>query len=199
MALTDKLTAIANAIRSKTGKTDSMTLDQMAIEIAKIQNGNEDFNSIIERASTNPTLPDNLTTIGNYAFYCYTTLENISIPDTVASIGTFAFSKCTNLSLSSLPTGLTSIGDNAFYECNKITEITIPAGVTTIGSEAFASCTGLTTVTFKGKPTTMLADIFKYSTNLTTINVPWSEGEVTSAPWGAPNESITINYNYTAY
>lgn len=36
MALTDKLTAIANAIRAKTGKTGSMTLDEMVIEINSI-------------------------------------------------------------------------------------------------------------------------------------------------------------------
>lgn len=39
MALTDKLTAIANAIRGKTGKSDSMTLDQMPTEIAGIATG----------------------------------------------------------------------------------------------------------------------------------------------------------------
>jgi hypothetical protein len=39
MALTDKLTAIAEAIRSKTGKTDSMTLEQMPTEIESIQTG----------------------------------------------------------------------------------------------------------------------------------------------------------------
>lgn len=39
MALTDKLTAIADAIRSKTGKTDGMTLDQMATEISGIKGG----------------------------------------------------------------------------------------------------------------------------------------------------------------
>jgi hypothetical protein len=39
MALTDKLTAIADAIRGKTGKTDALTLDQMATEIVGIQTG----------------------------------------------------------------------------------------------------------------------------------------------------------------
>ena len=29
---------------------------------------------------------------------------------------------------------------------------------------------------------------------LTTINVPWSEGEVANAPWGATN--AVINYDY---
>ena len=39
MALTDKLTSIADAIRGKTGKTDEMTLDQMATAIASIETG----------------------------------------------------------------------------------------------------------------------------------------------------------------
>lgn len=36
MALTDKLSAIGNAIREKTGGTDLLTLDQMVTEIANI-------------------------------------------------------------------------------------------------------------------------------------------------------------------
>ena len=39
MALTDKLTAIANAIREKTGNTELLTLDQMPTEIAGIETG----------------------------------------------------------------------------------------------------------------------------------------------------------------
>lgn len=39
MALTDKLTMIANAIRAKTGGTGTMTLDQMPTEIANIPTG----------------------------------------------------------------------------------------------------------------------------------------------------------------
>lgn len=43
MALTNKLTTIANAIRSKTGKTTSMTLDEMPIEIENITTEKEDL------------------------------------------------------------------------------------------------------------------------------------------------------------
>ena len=39
MALTDKLTAIANAIRSKTGKSATLTLEQMVTEITGIETG----------------------------------------------------------------------------------------------------------------------------------------------------------------
>ena len=40
MALTDKLTAIADAVRAKTGGTELMTLDQMAAAISEISGGN---------------------------------------------------------------------------------------------------------------------------------------------------------------
>lgn len=39
MALTEKLTGIADAIRGKTGKTEALTLEQMATEIATIETG----------------------------------------------------------------------------------------------------------------------------------------------------------------
>jgi hypothetical protein len=42
MALTNKLSAIGNAIREKTGKTDLLTLDQMPEEIKGIETGSED-------------------------------------------------------------------------------------------------------------------------------------------------------------
>lgn len=41
MALTDKLTAIGNAIRAKSGKSEKLSLDQMPVEIANIQTGVE--------------------------------------------------------------------------------------------------------------------------------------------------------------
>ena len=41
MSVNEKMTAIANAIRAKTGKTGSLTLDQMASDIASIEAGSE--------------------------------------------------------------------------------------------------------------------------------------------------------------
>lgn len=43
MALIEKLTAIADAIRGKTGKEDALTLDQMATEIEGMETGDEVF------------------------------------------------------------------------------------------------------------------------------------------------------------
>ena len=39
MALTNKLSAIGDAIREKTGKTELLTLDQMPVEIKAIETG----------------------------------------------------------------------------------------------------------------------------------------------------------------
>lgn len=71
---------------------------------------------------------------------------------------------------------------------------TIPQFIESVQDYVFYSCYDLETVTFKGTP-----KINPYALsecpNLTTINVPWSEGEVANAPFGAYN--ATINYNYT--
>lgn len=158
--------------------------------------------------------------IKRYAFYGDPTLTNITMPK-VESIGDNVFRNCTNLALTSLPSGLTQIGEYAFYGCSKLALTSLPSGLTQfnryvfsgcsklaltflpdelalINSYAFENCTGLTTLTFKSPPSIargITTNAFKGCTNLTTINVPWAEGEVANAPWGATN--ATINYNYT--
>lgn len=61
MALIDKLTAIADAIRSKTGTTNPMTLDEMATEILNITTGSVPSDTITLSDGTElpkPTLKD---------------------------------------------------------------------------------------------------------------------------------------------
>ena len=61
MPLTNKLTAIANAIRSKTGKTEPMTLDEMVTEILNITTGSVPSDTITLDDGTElpkPTLKD---------------------------------------------------------------------------------------------------------------------------------------------
>lgn len=68
-------------------------------------------------------------------------------------------------------------------------------GYTKIRDYAFYNCSALESITFEGTPTTINGNAFTGCTNLLTINVPWAEGAVANAPWGATN--ATINYNYT--
>ena len=91
---------------------------------------------------TEITLPDTLTEIGDYAFDCYE-LTSIDLPDSLLTIGDWAFSGCSNLTSIDLPDALLSIGEHAFSGLYDLTSITIPASVTSIGSGAFSSCAHL--------------------------------------------------------
>ena len=141
------------------------------------------------------SLPSGLTSIGQYAFSNCTNLALTSLPSGLTSIGNYAFYNCTNLAFTSLPSGLTSIGNYAFYYCYKLALTSLPSGLINIGDNAFYNCTNLKTLTFEGTPSEIKSSAFYNCTNLTTINVPWAEGAVSGAPWGATN--ATINYNYT--
>lgn len=106
----------------------------------------------------------------------------------------YAFYYCKDLALTSLPESLTSIGNSAFYYCRSLAFTSLPEGLTSIGNSAFAGCTSLTSITFKGTPTSIRYSAFDGCTNLTSIKVPWAEGAVANAPWGATNATITYNY-----
>lgn len=51
----------------------------------------------------------------------------------------------------------------------------------------------LSSITFNEKPEAIDVTLFANCPNLVEINVPWGEGEVAGAPWGATN--ATIHYN----
>lgn len=165
-----------------------------------------------------PILPESVTVIGDYtysqcsnavdiplrngiesfgtgAFSKCTSLVNITLPSNLQYINMYAFSGCTSLVLSTLPNKVRYIGSYAFQDCKAFTSMTIPASVSTINAYAFKGCDNLATVTFLSKPSVLSQYAFNNCSNLTVINVPWSSGAVSKAPWGATN--ATVNYNYT--
>ena len=140
------------------------------------------------------SLPEGLTSIGEGAFSGCTSLALTSLPDGLTSIGEGAFYICTSLALTSLPDSLTSIGNYTFASCTSLALTSLPDGLTSIGEGAFQDCTSLTSIIFKGTPTSISSSAFYGCTNLTDIKVPWAEGAVSDAPWGATNATITYNY-----
>ena len=71
---------------------------------------------------------------------------NTTIPNNVTSIGEGAFFGCSYLTSFNLPESVTSIGDNAFEECENLTTITIHKNIKRIGDCAFRECFGLTSI-----------------------------------------------------
>lgn len=69
-----------------------------------------------------------------------------TVPDSVTSIGDYAFESCVTLESVTLPDNLKKIGYHAFYECSSLTAIDIPAGVDSINDSAFAGCSSLTSI-----------------------------------------------------
>ena len=102
-----------------------------------------DFNYTV----TSITIPDSVTSIGDFAFAYCNNLTSITIPDSVTSIGEYAFSRCSNLTSVTIGNSVTSIGTYAFNACYNLTSVTIPDSVTSIGSYAFIYCTSLTRIT----------------------------------------------------
>ena len=194
------LTQIAGAIRAKTGTGGTLAFPSGFVSaIEGLSGGGATEPYIEETYDANGQLIDAVmhgyTSIRPYAFQHCSVLVSVSGISAITSIGNYAFSQCSKLALTSLPAGITSIGNNAFNSCVKLALTSMPAGITSIGSYSFSNCTGLTTITFEGTPQSIDSHAFSGSTKLTTINVPWAEGAVAGAPWGATN--ATINYNYT--
>jgi hypothetical protein len=86
------------------------------------------------------TVPESVTSIGDFAFPFCLNLTNIIIPDSVTNIGQYAFYACSGLVNFTIPTNVTTIGQYAFADCAGLTNIFIPSSVTNIGIVAFGYC-----------------------------------------------------------
>ena len=113
-----------------------------------------------------------VTSIGNYAFSCCSSLESINFPDSVTSIGDYAFWKCSSLISGSLPDSVTSIGWAAFSCCSSLESINFPDSVTSIGSWAFSGCSGLTSINLPDSVTSIGDCAFLGCSSLASISLP---------------------------
>jgi hypothetical protein len=142
------------------------------------------------RKSPNYSIPNSVTSIGDYAFYG-TGLTSITIPDSVTSIGDYAFYG-TSLTSVTIPDSVTSIGAYAF-SWMPLTNITIPNSVTSIGNFAFAD-TSLTSVTIPNSVTSIGEDAFDYGVEI--IRADSGSEQVVSE---FPVITVVNNTGYTFY
>lgn len=217
------LTSIADAIRAKTRRTDSLTFPSEFVSAINgittatkpyVEETFDESNSVIGAALYGYTytasymfyshnklasvsLPDGILLISHHAFEYCTNLALTALPNTTRTIGYYAFHNCTSLALTELPSGLSAIHGNAFENCTSLAITALPSGLIFIQSAGFKGCTNLTSIVFGGTPQYVESDAFLDCTNLTDIKVPWAEGAVAGAPWGATNATITYNYTGT--
>ena len=141
MLLIDRLTAIGNAIRSKTGGQAPLTLSTMATQINSNLQNKSVSESLIKRNIA--SIESSVTLIGAMAFMNCTSLTSASFQN-AAYIGTSAFENCTALSSVSL-TAAQSLASNVFRGCASLTRLDFNS-LTSISAGAFARCESLTTV-----------------------------------------------------
>lgn len=150
--ITDSLlTAIANAIRAKTGSAATMTPADMATAIGNIPSGSgatepyveyeiNRIGSSVGDTYTSATL-HGYTVIPMYAFCsCYATSYNF-VNCAITKVHQHAFEKSKLNSLSAF-SAVTRIEDGAFADCALLNG-TLPAGLTYLGEKAFANCVAL--------------------------------------------------------
>ena len=69
--------------------------------------------------NTDVIIPEEVTDIGDYAFYCCENLKSITIPDSVTNIGDYAFEGCNNLESITIGSGVYQIGSRVFPTYNE--------------------------------------------------------------------------------
>lgn len=128
------------------------------------------------------------TLIENSSFCSCGKLVEVDLPK-VQRIGSSCFSNCASLANLTLGNDLTRVDDYAFYSCTSLPEIfKFGSKVTWLGSYLFRD-SSVKEVHLNSKLTNMSSSCFS-SSSITDIYVPWAEGEVSYAPWGATNATV---------
>ena len=115
---------------------------------------------------------DYLNTIPDQYARRYKLITKVVIPENIKSIGKWAFSGCYGLTSVTIPDSVTFIGDSAFSGCYRLTSVTIGNSVTSIGSSAFGGCTELTNITISDSVTSIGEFAFSCCTRLTSVTLP---------------------------
>ena len=106
--------------------------------------------------------PENITSIGSYAFSKCSQLTKIILPETISIISSYLFNEATSLSSITIPSNVNSIQDSAFKECSQLKEIIFSSqtNLKTISKESFYNCQKLSQITLPNSVLSIGDDAF---------------------------------------
>lgn len=137
IAKKSEITAVADAVRSKTGKSEQIPLSKIGEDIGKIVNGEKLLTGELS------AFESNMTKLRAYAFYyagegAENSLRKVVLPY-ATEIGESAFYGCNRINSFKIPR-VTVIGANSFYNCD-LTNAEIPfESISSIGEGSFWMC-----------------------------------------------------------
>ncbi len=146
---------------------------------------------------TSVTIPDSVTSIGDSAFYLCASLTSVTIPGSVTSIGDYAFGWCSSLTSVTIPNSVTSIGDGAFADCFRLASMAIPGNVTSIGDSTFEDCYSLVSVAIPDSVTSIGGHSFQWCDHLTSVTIPSSVTSIGECAFDGCNSLKDVYYTGT--
>ena len=124
-------------------------------------------------AVTSVSMPECITSIGQYACNECGSLETVVLPTNLDDFsGWCIFRNCRNLKNIAIPENVTEIPNGTFINCSSLAAITIPQGVGEIGSNAFYGCSSLTSIEIPEGVKYLYEQVFNGCTALESVKLP---------------------------
>ena len=144
---------------------------------------------------TEYTIASTTAYINESAFEKSYSLKKVNFPENIMSIGNYAFRDCTVIEEVFIPDGASAICSNAFSGCSSIKKVILPESLIILGGKAFKNCVNLEEVIIN------CADLedadsqpfYNCGTETDGITVVFTD-KVKSIPYG-----MFKNYNYDSY
>ncbi len=161
-------------------------------------------------------IAEGVTEIGDYSFYEWSQIEELTLPSSLVSIGDDAFGRCRNIQRIHFSEGLQEIGSSAFGACpvdkldlpktltkiggyafsgfDRLVELDLPDSIVSIGNRAFRKCSSLRLVKLPAHLKVISESLFDECTALEQVKMPEDLEEIDSYAFAdCPNlKSMTL-------